>query len=701
MSKRSLPPTASFLLELGSEELPPTALAGLSQALETALCEGLRAARLDFEAGAVERFATPRRLALRVSSLHTMQAAQQTEKLGPALAAAFDKDGAPSKAALGFARSNGVAFEQLGRVQTDKGERLCFRSTEAGQAASALLPGIVASALAALPIAKRMRWGASRVEFVRPVHWLVMLLGDEVVEGEVLGLRAGRDSYGHRFHAPAAITINTPESYEAQLREADVIASFAERRDSIATQVAAAAAALGGTAVIEEALLDEVAALVEQPVALAGAFDGEFLRVPHEALVYSMSEHQKYFHLRDKKGALLPNFIAVSNIRSKAPGKVVTGNERVIRPRLADAAFFFDTDRKLSLAALRKRLRPVVFQQKLGTVFEKTERIAALAAVIAATTGADTANARLAGELCKADLASDMVLEFDKMQGIAGGYYARHEGLSDAVASAIEQHYLPRHAGDKVPVGGVACAVAIADRLDTLTGIFGIGLLPSGSKDPFALRRASIGLLQIILQNKLSLDLGELVSTAAAQHHAIADAAATSAQVSNYIFDRFAAHYQERGLATEIFQAVRSVAPFDALDFDARVQAVASFVARDESQSLAAANKRVGNILEKSGGDAAALTFDNTLLTEPAECELAAALDAAAKQCEPLFARADYREGLLALTGLREPVDTFFDSVMVNVEDHKLRDNRLALLARLRALFLSAADISLLAVARS
>ncbi|MBT8152000.1 MAG: glycine--tRNA ligase subunit beta [Gammaproteobacteria bacterium] len=700
MSKHLHSATAPFLVELGTEELPPTALSKLSAAFAAELQTGLAQARLAVEAKQVECFASPRRLAVRIRALPTLQPEQQIEKLGPAVAAAFDKEGQPSKAALGFARSNGVEFEQLQRAETDKGERLCFRSTEAGQPAADLMPGIVARALAALPIPKRMRWGASRVEFVRPVHWLIMLLGEDIVDGEVLGLRAGRSSYGHRFHAPQAIQIQSAISYEQQLGDAHVVASFDARREMIVQQVQACAESLGGSAVIEKDLLDEVTALVEKPVALAGAFDAAFLRVPHEALVYSMSEHQKYFHLRDSSGALMPNFVAVSNIESKDASKVIIGNERVIRPRLADAAFFFDTDCKHSLATLRERLRPIVFQQKLGTVFEKTERIAALAKSIAATIGADASQAQQAGQLCKADLASDMVLEFDKMQGIAGGYYARHEGLHNNVALAIEQHYFPRHAGDQVPTSGEACAVAMADRLDTLTGIFGIGQLPSGSKDPFALRRASIGLLQIILQNNLVVDLAELALAAAKQHAVIDDARATAQQVGDYVFDRFAAHYQEQGLATEVFQAVRCVAGYNALDFDARVQAVASFTARDESQSLAAANKRVGNILEKAG-TVDANSFDLALLAEPAEQALCTALDAAATQCQPLFEAGDYREGLLALTSLREPVDAFFDNVMVNADDPKLRDNRLALLARLRALFLSVADISVLAVAKA
>ena len=419
---------------------------------------------------------------------------------------------------------------------------------------------IITNALEKLPIPKRMRWGASRAEFVRPAHWLLVLMGDEVVPAKVLNLSSGNESYGHRFHSPDAIKIENPGSYEAALESAHVIPGFEKRRQQIQQQVNDVANKLGGQAVLEEDLLNEVTALVEKPVAIAGGFDKAFLSVPHEALIYSMSEHQKYFHVVDDKGELMPHFITVSNIESKDPAQVSAGNERVIRPRLADAAFFYESDKKVSLENLRQRLKSIVFQQKLGTVYEKTERISALAEYLAQEIKADTKIASTAGALCKADLASDMVLEFDKMQGVAGGYYARHEGLGDAIADAISNHYLPRYAGDAVPTSSEACAVAIADRLDTLTGIFGIGQEPSGSKDPFALRRASIGILQIILQNKLALNLRQLVDKATSQHAAVTNQAETVDKVCSYIFDRFTAFYQEQGIPTEVIQAVRAVA---------------------------------------------------------------------------------------------------------------------------------------------
>ena len=691
--------TANCLIELGTEELPPTALKALSAAFEEGLLAGLRAADLNFNTDNVKSFATPRRLAILISDLDTQQPDKNIEKLGPAVAAAYDKEGKPSKAAEGFARSNGISFDDLVTIDTDKGERLGFRSVAKGKATAELLEGLIANSLDGLPIPKRMRWGASRAEFVRPVQWLVALLDSEPVNCTILGVPSGTQSFGHRFHAPAPITINNALTYEQQLLdEGHVIADFDKRRESIAKQVITLAEQVNGVAVIEDALLDEVTALVELPFALIGNFDSEFLSVPQEALIYSMSEHQKYFHIVDKAGNLLPNFITVSNINSIDPSKVVSGNERVIRPRLADAAFFFETDKKLSMASLRDRLKSIVFQKQLGTVYEKTERIGHLAEGLAASqNAADAEAAKLAGQLCKADLASDMVLEFDKMQGTAGGYYALNEGLSDAVANAIKSHYLPKFAGDAVPQGNTACAVALADRLDTLTGIFGIGQEPSGSKDPFALRRASIGILQIILQNQLPLNIDEWVSRAVAQHSAIKDPEVTTARVVDYLFDRFAAVYQDQGLPVEVFAAVKANKVSSPLDFNARVQAVAAFIKTSESESLAGANKRVSNILEKSEAKVNASDFNAALLVEDAEIALAKAIEIKEAEVQPLFDQANYRDGLLKLTELRDSIDAFFDGVMVNAEDPTLKNNRLALLSRLRALFLHVADISLLA----
>ena len=693
--------TADCLIELGTEELPPKALTTLSKAFSNEIIRGLSDARLEFKRDKLQSFATPRRLAVIIPGLQTQQADEQIEKLGPAVAAAFDSEGKPSKAAEGFAKSNGVSVNQLEQVESEKGPRLCFRQVAQGQTTDSLLQDIVSQAVSRLPIPKRMRWGASRTEFVRPVHWLLILLDKQTVAANVLGLDAGNTTRGHRFHAPGELQIDSAADYENTLHQSGhVVASFEKRRETIVSQVNTIATSVDGEAVIDDELLDEVTALVEMPAALLGRFDEAFLSVPKEALIYSMSEHQKYFHIVDSDGQLLPYFITVSNIDSTDPSIVVAGNERVIRPRLADAAFFFNTDKKLSLQNLRERLKPVVFQQKLGTVFEKTERIASLASTIADKLGVDKAAAQLAGELCKADLASDMVLEFDKMQGIAGAYYALNDGHTEEVAEAIRSHYLPKFAGDKIPGQGIASAVAIADRLDTLTGIFGIGQQPSGSKDPFALRRAAISILQIIMQNTLSLDLRELVVAATQQHAVIKDTEAVADKVFNYVFDRFAALYQEQGLPTEVFLSVRAIENNDALDFDARIQAVAEFTRQKESESLAAANKRVTNILAKSSTNEHLPPFKSELLAEAAEKELAAALAEKESHCLPLFTAGDYRKGLLQLTELKKPVDAFFDNVMVNTDDSTLKNNRLALLTKLRALFLMVADISLLVPAK-
>ena len=694
--------TANCLIEIGTEELPPTALNALSLALEQGIIEALNAKNLNFNSAKVQRFATPRRLAVLIPELDTQQADQAIEKLGPAVSAALDSDGKPTKAAAGFAKSNRVEFDQLQQVETEKGPRLAFISVNKGKPTSELLASVITDALDRLPIPKRMRWGDSRVEFVRPMHWLLVLLNDQLVECEVMGINAAQTTRGHRFHSSDTIFIDHANNYEALLLEqGSVVACFQTRRNEIYQQVKALGIEAGGTAVIEDDLLDEVTGLVEKPFALMGGFDKEFLNVPHEALIYSMSEHQKYFHVVDDKQQLIANFITISNINSRQPETVISGNERVIRPRLADAAFFFETDKKNSLSQLRERLKSIVFQKQLGTVFDKTERIALLSEGLATALDADGAAAKLAGQLSKADLASDMVLEFDKMQGTAGGYYAKHEGLEKQVSSAIADHYLPKFSGDKVPTSVVASSVALADRLDTLTGIFGIGQIPSGSKDPFALRRASIGILQIILQNKLPINIKNWIHTACNLHSDLKDTAETEERVFSYLLDRFAALYQDQGLPTEVFSAVKAKQPELPLDFDARVQAVAAFLKTPESESLASANKRVSNILAKSDLTIEANNFKTSLLIEPAEKALAAAIKQQEEIVLPLFEQSNYRDGLLKLTELSTAIDNFFDTVMVNAEDISLKENRLSLLAKLRALFFHVADISLLAKAKN
>jgi len=689
--------TDTLLIEIGTEELPPTSLRSLGEALHREVLARLDEQRIAH--GASRWFASPRRLAVSIDAVAATQPDAVAEKLGPAVAAAFGADGKPTGAALGFARGCGVEVDALARVPGERGERLAFRQHVPGQATVALLPALTEAALAALPVAKRMRWGVRRAEFVRPVHWVVMLYGSTVVPGEVLGIGTGRETRGHRVHGSARITLESATGYEKALREQGcVVADYEARRADVAAQVRAKAVELGGTAVIDEALLDEVSSLVEWPRALAGRFEERFLEVPAEALISSMKQHQKYFHVVDASGALLPYFITVSNIDSSDAQKVVDGNERVIRPRLTDAAFFFAQDKQSTLAARRERLRNIVFQTDLGSIWDKTERVAKLARTIGAELGADPALCARAGELSKSDLVSEMVLEFDELQGIMGSYYALNDGEDPAVAQALTEQYLPRHAGDALAQGKVGIALALADRLDTLTGIFGIGQPPTGSRDPFALRRAALGLLRTIIENGLALDLQPLLEQAASEHATLAKRDTVVDSVREYVFERLRAWYGDAGIAVECFLAVQARGVTRPLDFDRRVRAVAEFTARPEAATLAAANKRVANILAKQAPGDIPAAVDAALLREPAEAALAAELDKRIALTQPLLANGDYAGVLRELAGLRTTVDTFFDKVLVNCEDERLRGNRFALLARLREAFLGVADISVLAV---
>ena len=684
-----------FLVEVGTEELPPKALKGLLKSFSITLYRELDSAGLVYDKKASQIFASPRRLAARVVGLAATQPDRAVEKLGPFVAQAFAADGKPTPAAAGFAKSNGVDISQLEHAPSDKGDRLVFRAIEKGRSAAELLPAMIEKALQELPIPKRMRWGTSRVEFVRPVHWLVMLYGSKVIDCEILSQRAGRMTQGHRFHAPGELSIATPADYQQLLRDHYVEVCFKLRRNKIVEQVEAIAASLFGKAVIERDLLDEVTGLVEWPVALAGKFEARFLQVPQEALISSMSEHQKYFHLVDAAGKLMPNFITVANIESKDPAQVIDGNERVIRPRLTDAEFFYNTDLKTPLTARHEKLKTMVFQAQLGTLFEKTERIAKLAVHIAGKIGGNTVWAERAAQLSKCDLLSNMVQEFDSMQGIAGSYYARHDGESDEVATALCEQYLPKFSADNVPETLTGCALALADRIDTLVGIFGIGQIPTGSKDPFALRRASIGVLNILIKRELDLDLSDLITFAQNSFGSVIKISDNESKVLEYMIERFRAIYLEDNIATETFNAVAAKQLTVPLDIHKRVMAVHSFTQLSEAASLAAANKRVSNILSKSADSAAVYgAIDATLLQEVAEKNLAQALKDKAAAVAPLFATRDYTATLASLADLREPVDAFFDQVMVMAEDEKLRNNRLALLAQLQALFLQVADIS-------
>lgn len=690
--------TESLLIEIGTEELPPRALKHLSAAFTESIVTGLSEHKLQH--ASFHSYASPRRLALRVDDLQLQAPARDIEALGPPADRAREEDGSWSKAAQGFARKNGVDPEQLQIAETEKGPRLAWRSTEEGKRAKNVLPEIIDTAIKALPIPKRMRWGASRTEFVRPVHWVVVLLGKDIVDCEILGHKADRVSRGHRFHSKGEISFESPDSYCETLRAAKVIADFSERRELIRSQVEEQAQQFGAHPVIDENLLDEVTGLVEWPVALTGSFDKRFLEVPAEALVSSMKEHQKYFHLLDDKQQLLPNFITVSNIESTDPRQVIDGNERVIRPRLSDAAFFYDTDRKTPLQDRVERLKNIVFQQKLGTLFDKTQRLQKLCSVLAPLVGAKPEEAERAALLSKTDLLTDMVGEFADMQGIAGRYYALQDGESQDVASALEQQYWPKFSGDRLPDNPVATTLALADRLDTLVGIFGIGQPPTGSRDPFALRRASLGVLRIIVEGKLELDLDTALRAAAEGFPPGTLGEDSRQQVKQYMLERFRAWYEEESIPVEVFKAVSARNLSQPLDIHRRVRAVHAFTELPEASSLAAANKRVSNILEKQAGDSGDFSVSEDLLTENAEKELSQALASRRSGAESMIKAGQYREALASLADLQQPVDDFFDQVMVMADDEALRNNRIALLRSLRELFLQVADISQLVVSK-
>ncbi|MBD1552889.1 glycine--tRNA ligase subunit beta [Pseudomonas typographi] len=678
-----------FLVELGTEELPPKALLSLGEAFLAGIEKGLQAAGLNYTAKRF--FAAPRRLAVLVQGLDTQQADRAINLDGPPIQAAFDADGNPTQAALGFARKCGVGLAEIDR----SGAKLRYSQNIKGKPTASLLPTIVEDSLNDLPIPKRMRWGLRKEEFVRPTQWLVMLFGDEVVDCTILAQRAGRESRGHRFHHPQAVRIQSPASYREDLRLAYVLADFAERRELIAKRVDALALQQEGTAIVPPALLDEVSALVEWPVPLVCSFEERFLDVPQEALITTMQDNQKYFCLLDAEGKLLPRFITVANIQSKDPQQIVQGNEKVVRPRLTDAEFFFNQDKKQPLEHFNERLRNVVFQAQLGSVFDKAVRVSQLAAFIAPRIQGDATQAARAGLLSKCDLATEMVGEFPEMQGIAGYYYATHDGEPEDVAKALNEQYMPRGAGAELPQTLTGAAVAIADKLDTLVGIFGIGMLPTGSKDPYALRRAALGVLRILIEKQLDLNLNDAVGYAISLFGDHVQTAALADQVLEFVFDRLRARYEDEGVDVACYLAVRALKPGSALDFDQRVQAVQGFRRLPEAEALAAVNKRVSNLLSKAEGGIAASVepkyFDNAH-----EFSLYSAIQQADQAVQPMFKARQYSEALARLAALREPVDAFFDAVMVNADDPNVRANRYALLARLRGLFLGVADISVL-----
>ena len=685
--------TQNFLVEIGTEELPPKALKTLATSFADNVEAELNQAGLTFDK--IEWFAAPRRLAVKVLNLATQQPNKEIEKRGPAVSAAFDAEGKPTKAAEGWARGCGITVEQAERIATDKGEWLVHRAKIEGQPTKNLLNDIVANALAKLPIPKPMRWADKTVQFIRPVHTVTMLLGDDLIEGEILGVASARTIRGHRFLGEKEFEIQHADQYPQLLREkGSVVADFNERKAEILAKSQAKATALGGVADIEESLLEEVTSLVEYPNVLAAKFEERFLAVPAEALVYTMKGDQKYFPIYDKDGKLLPHFIFVSNINPEDPTAIIEGNEKVVRPRLTDAEFFFKTDLKQKLVDRLPRLETVLFQQQLGTLKDKTDRIEQLAGEIAKQIGADEAKAKRAGLLSKCDLMTNMVFEFTDTQGVMGMHYARHDGEDEEVAVALNEQYMPRFAGDELPKSLVASAVALADKFDTLTGIFGIGQAPKGSADPFALRRAALGALRIIVEKNLPLDLEDLVKKSAALFGEKLTNQNVVADVVDFMLGRFRAWYQDEGIAVDVIQAVLARRPTRPADFDARVRAVSHFRTLDSAEALAAANKRVSNILAKA--DAAIGEINLTACVEPAEKALAEAVLALRTEVQPLIAQGDYTAVLDKLANLRAPVDSFFDNVMVNAEDPALRQNRLAILNTLQDLFLQVADISVL-----
>lgn len=712
MSADPLNAREDFLVELGTEELPPKALLALSESFRDGVASRLATAGLAHDG--IEAFATPRRLALRITQLALAQPEQKIQRRGPPVAAAFDKSGKPTRAAEAFAQSCGVAIDALARETDPKGnECLSFAGVKPGAATRELLPAFIQQSLDELPIPKRMRWGAGEAQFVRPVHWLVLLLGDEVLPARILDVESGNQTRGHRFHSAGALRIARPADYEATLLAASVMVDFAARRDRIREGVARLAAEHGGSALLTEELLDEVTSLVEWPVPLAGRYEERFLALPRELLVSVLQDHQRYFPVEGADGRLLPWFITVSNIDSRDMGVVRAGNERVVRPRLSDAAFFWEQDRKAPLASRLPQLDNITFQAQLGSIGDKVRRVTQLAREIAARIDGDAQLAERAAQLAKCDLVTNLVGEFPELQGIMGRYYATADGEPAEVAAAIAEHYQPRGAGDALPATKAGLAVAIADRIDTLTGIFAIGQKPSGTKDPFALRRAAIGMGRMIFEHRLPLDLPDLIEAALRAHTVFESAApagkhwpareAVAAEVYDYLMERQRNAWLEPpdggpplpGLTPEICDAVIAARPRSPLDFDARVRALIAFLAMPEAASLTAANKRIANLLKKSAGGASAPGHINdTLLREGAERALFQALQGVMHSVPGMIAAGEYSAALNALAALRAPVDAFFDDVMVMDPDAALRANRLALLAALRELFAGIADLS-------
>ena len=683
----------NLLLELGTEELPPKSLRNLAQSLHDSFVKQLKDEGLEFASS--KWYATPRRLALFIEGLADKQEDKEVEIKGPAVKAAFDAEGNPTYAALGWANANGISIDQAQRLETPKGAWLYIKTLKKGKQAVEVVPEMFKNALKALPIPRLMHWGAKREEFVRPVHTLCMLFGDELINGSILGVESSKTINGHRFLGQQKVTINSADSYVEQLRnEGSVVADYDERKASIIKQVTDIANSVNGVADLDDALVEEVTSIVEEPHIFKATFEERFLKVPAEALVYTMKGDQKYFPIYDKEGKLLPVFAFASNINPKDPTSLVSGNERVVRPRLSDAEFFFNTDRKHSLESLFERLETIVYQKDIGTIAFRSNCVEKLAKYIASLIGADETKAARAAHLAKCDLASTMVTEFTDTQGVMGMHYAELDGEDPDVAQAIFEQYCPRFAGDKIPTKGVEIAVSLAEKIITLVGIFGINMLPKGDKDPFGLRRAAIGLVRIVLENNLSFNFVKVIEEACNILDDKVKAKDTKDQVVNFVYNRLKAYYQDQNIEASIFLAVLSTAPVDLLDFDKRVKAVKSFKDLPAAENLASAYKRVNNILSKATVSEG--NVDKALLSEDAEKALSTALDTVSPKVNNLYTQGDYTQALATLSELKEPVDNFFDKVMVNADDPKVKENRLHLLQQLHNLIGKTADISVL-----
>lgn len=689
---------SDLLVEIGTEELPPKILKQLSEEFASGVTDGFTKHGLSY--GGKQIFATPRRLAVLIKSLDHQTPDKDAVIWGPPVDVAFAGDGNPTKAAEAFAKKNNLSLNELKNYIDNDGQqdKLCLRQTQPGKQTSQLVTDVINQSLSELSIPKRMRWGSGKEEFSRPVQWVLLLFADYSFQDKILGLTPSNVTHGHRFHANGEITVQSPCSYQQQLRDAFVIADFEERMTVILEGINNLNNNVSGAAVIDNDLLEEVTALNEWPVPLLGKFDQHFLSVPQEALISSMKEHQKYFHMVDKDNNLLPSFITIANIESNDPQQVVDGNERVIRPRLADAAFFYENDKLKTLESRRPLLKEIVFQAQLGSMYDKTNRIAAVAAGFAPLIDANPDLVRRAAELSKSDLVTDMVAEFDSLQGSMGRDYALHDGEDPQVAEALFEQYLPRYAGDIIPVTKTGIALALADRLDSLVGIFSIGQQPSGSKDPFALRRASLGVLRILIEGEVDIDLGYLIQQAKAQFQDFDSnkkgTGDVSEQVLTYILERLKSWYRDQNLSVEVYNSVACLKLSKPLDINARVEAVNKFTLLPEASDLAAANKRVSNLLNKQADTELPDTIDNSLLENEAEKQLSTKIESLTKTISPLLEQRDYYAVLEQLATLRDPVDQFFEDVMVMTDDLQVRTNRLALLNKLQQLFMHVADIS-------